>query len=42
MVYLHLLIGLISSTKHWRVAKFLKLVLKGVVQVKFYFYEIFR
>ena len=40
MFYLHLLIRLISSKKHWRVAKNLVPVLTGVIQVKFYFYEI--
>ena len=40
MFHLHLLIVLISPKKYWRVAKHLVPVLKGVVQEKFYFYEI--
>ena len=40
MFYLHLLIDVISSKEYWRLAKNLVLVLKGVIQVKFYFYEI--
>ena len=40
MFYLHLLIGLISSNKYWRVAKKLLLLLKVVIQIKIYFYEI--
>ena len=39
MFYLHLLIGLISSNKYWRVAKKLVLLLKVVIQIKIYFYE---
>ena len=35
-----LVIGLISSEKYWRVATNLVPVLKRVIQVKFYFYEI--
>ena len=31
---------LISSKKYWRVAKKLVAILKEVIQVKFYFYEI--
>ena len=38
--YLHLLIGLISSENYWRVKETSVPVLKGVIQVKFYFYEI--
>ena len=41
MFYLHLLIGLISSKRYWRVAKTLVPVFKRVIQVKFCFYEIF-
>ena len=41
MFYLHFLIGLISSKKYCRVAKNLVPVFKGIIQVKFYFYEIF-
>ena len=40
MFYLLLLIGLICSKKYWRVAKISVLVLKVIIQVKFYFYEI--
>ena len=40
MFYLHLLIGLINPKKHWSVAKKLLPVLKGIIQVKFCFYEI--
>ena len=40
MFHLHLLTGLISSKKYWRVVKKLVAVLKGVIQVKFYFHEI--
>ena len=39
MFYLHLLIGLISSIKYWRVAKKLVLLLKVVIQIKIYFFE---
>ena len=39
MCYLHLLIGLISSKKYWRVAKHLVSLLKGTIQVKLYFQE---
>ena len=35
-----LVVGLISSKKYWRVATNLVPVLKRVIQVKFYFYEI--
>ena len=35
-----LLIGLFSSEKYWRVAKYLVFILKEVIQVTFYFYEI--
>ena len=35
-----LLIGLFSSEKYWRVAKHLVFILKEVIQVTFYFYEI--
>ena len=35
-----LVVGLISSEKYWRVATNLVPVLKRVIQVKFYFYEI--
>ena len=42
MFYLHLLIGLTGSNKFWRAAKHLVPVLKGVMQVKFYFYEILK
>ena len=37
---LHLLIGLISSKEYWRKAKKLMTVLKGVIQITVYFYEI--
>ena len=40
MFYLHLLMGLISCKKYWRVTKKLVLALKRLTQVKFYFYEI--
>ena len=40
MFHLHLLIGLTSCKKRWRVAKHLVPVLKEVIQAKFYFYEI--
>ena len=40
MFYLHLLIRLISSKKYWRVGKNFVAILKEVIQVKFYFYEI--
>ena len=39
MFYLHLLIGLISYNKYWRVEKKLVLLLKVVIQIKIYFYE---
>ena len=39
MCYLHLLFGLISSKKYWRVAKHLVPFLKGTIQVKLYFQE---
>ena len=42
MFYLHVLIGLISSKKYWRVAKFLVPVLEGVIQIKSYFYDILK
>ena len=41
MFYLHLLIGFISSMKYWRVVKKLVPILKGIIQVKFYSYEVF-
>ena len=37
---LHLLIGLIISKEYWRKAKKLMTVLKGVIQITVYFYEI--
>ena len=40
MFYWHFLIGSISSKKYWRVGENLVSVLKGVIQVKFYVYEI--
>ena len=40
MFYVHLLIGLINSRKYCREAKSLVPILKRVIQVKFYFYEI--
>ena len=39
--YLHLLIGLITSKIYWRIAKNLVPILKRVIQVKLYFFEIF-
>ena len=38
--YLHLLIGLITSKIYWTIAKNLVAILKHVIQVKFYFFEI--
>ena len=40
MSYLRFLMGLISYKKNWGVAKNLVPVLKRVIQVKFYFFEI--
>ena len=39
-VSLKFIIGLISSKKYWRVVKNLVHVLKGVIQIRFYFYKI--
>ena len=39
---LHLLIGLISSKEYWRKAKKLMTVLKAVIQITVYFYEIHK
>ena len=41
LFYLCFFNGLISFKKYWRVAKNLVPVLKGVIQLKFYLYEIF-
>ena len=40
MLYLHLLVGLITSKKYWILAKNLVPFLKRVIRVKFYLYEI--
>ena len=40
MFGLHLLIGLISFKKYWRVTKKVVPVLKEIIQVKFYFHKI--